>query len=93
MTPLQAKLFYWMECIKCKRTQLKLRVVYWWTHKTQAEATQAIKESRDWAHSLSKEQVQECIRSSRMVVICLSFMRLLKEFDRSIDMERKDEMS
>jgi len=59
MTPLQAKLFYWMECIKCKRTQLKLRVVYWWTHKTQAEATQAIKESRDWAHSLSKEQVQE----------------------------------
>ena len=58
MNPLQALLFFWKEYIMCKATELKLRVVFWYIHRTQAEASAAIIESREWSKTLTPEEAK-----------------------------------
>lgn len=56
MNPAQATFWYWKECAYNLFVRLKLRVVYWYTHRTQAEATADIKETKIWSRSLTHDE-------------------------------------
>ena len=56
MNSVQAALWYWKECAYNLFIRLKLRVVYWYTHRTQAEATADINETETWSRSLTYDE-------------------------------------
>ncbi len=56
MNPIQAILCYWKEYAYKLFVRLKLRAVYWFVHRTQAEATADIKETETWLKSLTYEE-------------------------------------
>ncbi len=56
MNSVQATFLYWKECVCNLFVRLKLRAVYWFIHRTQAEATEDINETKEWSKSLTYDE-------------------------------------